>query len=171
MLFWVKASNGYELPSSLYKTSTQVIEPLEFVWSYRFPAKFSKPTKELIDHILRFSTSFVSESARPALVKWECKVSLSCVLVLEWTKACILVCRPFGVPGGSMTSHWPSGLVWSGDDSFVRGTWRPPSFVEKLLSGDGIEVTGDLAWALVANPLWQVKKSSGRDLVTGKKYS
>ena len=29
----------------------------------------------------------------------------------------------------------PSDLVWSGDDIFVRGTWRPPSFVEKLLSG------------------------------------
>jgi hypothetical protein len=24
---------------------------------------------------------------------------------------------------------------------FVRGTWRPPSFVEKLLSGGGIKVT------------------------------
>jgi hypothetical protein len=42
-------------------------------------------------------------------------------------------------------------LVWSGDDSFVRGTWRPTSFVEKLLSGDGIEVTGNLARALVAS--------------------
>ena len=31
--------------------------------------------------------------------------------------------------------HRPSDLVWSGDDIFVRGTWRPPSFVEKLLSG------------------------------------
>ena len=30
--------------------------------------------------------------------------------------------------------HRPSDLVWSGDDNFVRGTWRPPSFVEKLLS-------------------------------------
>jgi hypothetical protein len=29
--------------------------------------------------------------------------------------------------------------------------WRPPSFVKKLLSGDGIEVTRDLAWALVAS--------------------
>ncbi|RLM94223.1 hypothetical protein C2845_PM08G19200 [Panicum miliaceum] len=53
--------------------------------------------------------------------------------------------------GGSPASLRPSGLVWSGDDGFVRGTWRPPSFVEKLLSGDGIEVTGDLARALVAS--------------------
>jgi hypothetical protein len=40
--------------------------------------------------------------------------------------------------------------------------------MEKLLSGDGIEVTRDLARALVAKPWWQVKKSSGRDSVTGK---
>jgi hypothetical protein len=36
--------------------------------------------------------------------------------------------------------HRPSGLVWSGEDT-VRGTWRPPSLVEKLLSGGGIKVT------------------------------
>ena len=34
-----------------------------------------------------------------------------------------------------------SGLVWSGNDIFVRGTWRPPSFVEKLLSGTRAKVT------------------------------
>ena len=27
-----------------------------------------------------------------------------------------------------------ASLVWSGIDGFVRGTWRPPSFVENLLS-------------------------------------
>jgi hypothetical protein len=43
--------------------------------------------------------------------------------------------------------------------------------MEKLLSGDGIEVTGNLAWALVAKPLWQVKKCTGRDLAIGKQYS
>jgi hypothetical protein len=31
--------------------------------------KFFKPTKELTDHILRFSTSFESESARLTLVR------------------------------------------------------------------------------------------------------
>ena len=25
--------------------------------------------------------------------------------------------------------------MWSGDDNLVRGTWKPPSFVGKLLSG------------------------------------
>jgi hypothetical protein len=43
--------------------------------------------------------------------------------------------------------------------------------MEKLLSEDDIEVTGNLARALVAKPSWRVKKSPGRDLVTGKQYS
>jgi hypothetical protein len=59
----------------------------------------------------------------------------------------------------------------SGDDGFVRGMWRSPSFVEKFLSGDGIEVTGDLVRALVAKPWWRGKNSPGRDSVTGKQYS
>jgi hypothetical protein len=46
--------------------------------------------------------------------------------------------------------HRPSGLVWSGEDTFVRGTWRPPSLVEKLLSGGGIKVTKG-AWQV---PKW-----------------
>ena len=37
--------------------------------------------------------------------------------------------------------HRPSDLVWSGDDNFVWGTWRPPSLVEKLLSGTRAKVT------------------------------
>ena len=46
----------------------------------------------------------------------------------------------FGVPApwsfeGSSARHRPSDLVCSGDDIIVRGTWRPPSFMEKLLSG------------------------------------
>jgi hypothetical protein len=60
--------------------------------------------------------------------------------------------------------------VWSGDDGFVRETWIPPSFMEKLLSGGDIEVTGDLVRALVAKPWWRVKKSPGRDSVIRKQY-
>jgi hypothetical protein len=45
-----------------------------------------------------------------------------------------------------------------------------PSFVEKLLIEEGVEVTGDLARALVAKPWWRVK-SPERDSVTGKHYS
>jgi hypothetical protein len=46
----------------------------------------------------------------------------------------------------------------------VRGTWRPSSLVDKLLSGGGIKVT---------KGAWQVPKwpAFGRDLVTGKQYS
>ena len=45
----------------------------------------------------------------------------------------------FGAPvpwsiGGSPARHRPSDLVWSGVDDLVRGMWRPPSLVEKLLS-------------------------------------
>ena len=37
--------------------------------------------------------------------------------------------------GGLSASLRPSGLVWSGSDDRVWVTWRPPSFMEKLLSG------------------------------------
>jgi hypothetical protein len=43
--------------------------------------------------------------------------------------------------------HRPSGLVCSGEDTLVG---RPPSLVEKLLSGGGIKVT---------KGAWQVPKS------------
>jgi hypothetical protein len=54
----------------------------------------------------------------------------------------------------------------------VRGTWRPPSLVAKLLSGGGIKVTkGALQvpkWlAFVAIQFGAL----GRDLVTRKQYS
>jgi hypothetical protein len=45
--------------------------------------------------------------------------------------------------------HRPSGLVWTARTLCV-GTWRPPSFVEKLLSGGGIKVTKG-AWQV---PKW-----------------
>jgi hypothetical protein len=68
--------------------------------------------------------------------------------------------------GGSPARHRPSGLVCSGNDGFVRGTWRPPSFVEKIFSGDGIRWSG--TWR---EPWWRVKKSLGKDSLTGKQYS
>jgi hypothetical protein len=45
--------------------------------------------------------------------------------------------------------HRPSGLVWSGEDTLCGGR-RPPSLVEKLLSGDSIKVTKG-AWQV---PKW-----------------
>jgi hypothetical protein len=56
-------------------------------------------------------------------------------------------------------------LVWSGDEGFVRGSWTPPSFVEKFLSGDGIEVTGDLARALVASQEKSRKRLGDREAI------
>jgi hypothetical protein len=44
--------------------------------------------------------------------------------------------------------HRPSGLVWSGEDTLCRGAWRPPSLVEKLLSGGSIKVTKG-AWQVL----------------------
>jgi hypothetical protein len=54
----------------------------------------------------------------------------------------------------------------------VRGTWRPPSLVEKLFSGGGIKVTKGpwqvTKWlAFVASQVVLLE----RDLVTGKQYS
>jgi hypothetical protein len=46
--------------------------------------------------------------------------------------------------------HRPFVLVWSGEDTLCGGTWRPPSLVEKLLSGGGIKVTKG-AWLV---PKW-----------------
>jgi hypothetical protein len=45
----------------------------------------------------------------------------------------------------------------------VRGTWRPPPLMEKLLSGDRIKVTNarDLASAFVSEHKWQVKLTLG----------
>jgi len=51
----------------------------------------------------------------------------------------------------------PSDLVWSGVDDLVRGTWRPPSLVEKLLSGNRDQ--GDRG------------VDHGRDLIAEKRYS
>ena len=55
---------------------------------------------------------------------------------------CILVRRPPWSLGGSSARQWPSDLVWSGVDNFVRGKWRPPhpSWWSSLVES-GIKVT------------------------------
>ena len=52
-----------------------------------------------------------------------------------------LVCRPPWSCEARRQRHRPSDLVWSGDDIFVRGTWRPLSFVESSLVELGAKVT------------------------------
>ena len=87
----------------------------------------------LIDHILRFSTCFVSVSARLALESLSVKV----VCLGSRREPPHVLGEPaiLGVLVTRRHRHRPSGLVWSGDDIFVRGTWRPPPFLVKLLSG------------------------------------
>jgi hypothetical protein len=61
--------------------------------------------------------------------------------------------------------------AWCGAATMALcGMWGPPSFVEKLLSGDGVKVTRDLTRVSVAKPWWQVKKSHERDSMTRKQY-
>ena len=60
---------------------------------------------------------------------------MPCALVLEENHLLYSVCQPLGVLVARRQRHRPSGLVWSGDDIFVRGMWRPPPFLVKLLSG------------------------------------
>jgi len=52
----------------------------------------------------------------------------------------------------------PPALCGAATTSFVRGTWRPPSLVEKLLSG--IRDQGDRGLGVL-----------GRDLIAEKQYS
>ena len=57
------------------------------------------------------------------------------MLCLRAAQACTqCASHPWSLSGSPVHLR-PSGLVWSGDNTFVRGTWRPPSLVEKLLSG------------------------------------
>jgi hypothetical protein len=69
MLFWLKVSNGYELPLAYIRSHLGSFEAVgireklqKFCW-----LKFCKPIKELIDQIFRFSTSFARCSVRLAL--------------------------------------------------------------------------------------------------------
>jgi len=59
--------------------------------------------------------------------------------------------------GGSPASQQTSDLVWSGFENFVRGTWRPLSFVGKLFSGKWGQVDYDCVHE--------------RDLIAEKQYS
>ena len=69
----------------------------------------------------------------------------------------ISVCRPLGALLARRQRQRPSDLVWSGVDDLVRGTWRPLSFVEKILSGNRDQ--GDRGF------------DHGRDLIVEKRYS
>ena len=59
--------------------------------------------------------------------------------------------------GGSLTTSTTLRLGVKRLDNLVRGTWRPPFFVEKLLSGNRDQ--GDRGFV------------HGRDLIAEKRYS
>ena len=124
----------------------------------------SKPTQELIDHILRFSTNFVSESARLAQVwVWEQGVVTLCWG--SWVNQLYLVCRPLGVLVAHRQRQWPSSMMWSGVDIFVWVTWRPPSFVKKLLSGTRGHGDRGYLQALVATQEETRERLGGREVI------
>ena len=62
----------------------------------------------------------------------------------------------------------PSDLVWSGVDDLVRGMWRPPSFVEKLLSGKRDQGDRELGVSLDGLAFVASQGVSERDLVAKK---
>jgi hypothetical protein len=72
---------------------------------------------------------------------------------------------------GSSTSLWPSNLVWSDVDNRVRGTQRPPPFLEKLLNGDDINVTKRLGVSLCGWVLSGKSRMSWERLDNRKAYT
>jgi hypothetical protein len=79
-------------------------------------------------------------SARLSIELSECKVCLPCEVILEWIKLYKVRQKPWVLSGSPAIVFDPP--------TFVRGAWRPPSLVEKLLSGGGIKVTKG-AWRVV----------------------
>jgi hypothetical protein len=89
-------------------------------------------------------------SARLSLELSECKVCLPCEENLEWIKLYKVRRKPWGLSVSPAIIFDPP--AWCGMASTLcAGTWRPLSFVEKLLSGGDIKVTKG-AWRV---PLWR----------------
>ena len=65
----------------------------------------------------------------------------------------------------------PSGLVRSGVNIFVRGMWRPPSFMKKLFGGKWDKGDRELCMSLGGLALVTGQGVSRRDLVAEKQYS
>ena len=90
-----------------------------------------------------------------------------CVMCLSESKACILVSRSFGVLDSPARLR-PSSLVWSDVDNLVRGTWIPPYFVEKLLSGKQDQGDRELCVSLGGLAFVASRGVPERDLVAEK---
>ena len=109
---------------------------LKFAGVQRSPThilNISKPSKVLIDHIFRFSTSLALEWVS----EQDCE---SCALVLVWTK--VYLCEPT-ILGVLLTRrHVNDPPAWCGaaSISFVRGTWRPLPWWRSSLVESGAKV-------------------------------
>jgi hypothetical protein len=73
-----------------------------------------------------------------------------CEVILEWIKLYKVRRKPWGLSGSLAIVFDPP--AWCGVvRTLCAGTWRPPSLVEKHLSGGGIKVTKG-AWRV---PKWR----------------
>ena len=97
----------------------------------------------------------------------ESKALYLCAVVLCRTYKKSLVRRPLGAL--KLTGNVDDPPTWCGAawTIFVRGTWRPPSLVEKLLSPPS------LVEKLLSGTWDQGDRDCvhGRDLIVGKQYS
>jgi hypothetical protein len=170
MLFRVKASNDYELPSSLYKTSPKVIWRSWSSWEATHTLKkFSKPPKSSLITSIGFSKNYESISAR--LGQERVRARCSCLVFGYWVnhRYNLGVPAPWSL-GDLPASLRPSGMVWSGDDNFVRGT-RRSLLSGKLRNEGGIKVTGKLCMSLSGLAFVACQVLSRKRLSDRKLYS
>ena len=123
--------------SLAYKTSPRVIWGC---WSLceatHILKKFSNPFKSPFIKFLGLTHAFWVRASTRLAQDW---LSVQGVVAL-WLVSRVnhnlylSVSAPWSL-GYSPTSLRPSDLEWRGDNVIVQGMWRPPSFVEKLLSG------------------------------------
>jgi hypothetical protein len=133
---------------------------LEFVRSYPQSEEVLQATQELINHILRFSTSFESVSARISSRESE-RARRRCLV-------CWILSEPQVVSRSAspFESWWLAGessTLWLGVER--RRRFCAGDVETSFLRGDGIEVIGDLAIALVASQEESRKRLGDRKII------
>ena len=126
--------------------------------------------QELIDQILRFRRSIMSESAKLAQDWVSVQGVATLWLVLEWTTTCISVCWPYGALVACRQVF--DSPAWFGAAVTIVCGWRgePHLLWRSFLVESGIKVTGNLAWA--CGLAFVVSQGvPGRELMAGKWYS
>jgi hypothetical protein len=143
---------------------------LEFVRSNWILKKFFKPPKCLLITSIGFSTCYKSVSARLSSRENE---RARCYCIVHGSRvnhSCNLGVSAPWVFVARRQVFDSSAWCGAGTTVLFRGR-RDPSFVGNSIVKTASRWLGDLAWALVAEPLWQINGSPERDLVTGKQYS